>query len=114
MTIFVRMMCIQMEIHTHYRVRYALGKGLHGRVMPRTRTCRDSQQADCRTARPVRWRRRGRCGDGDASRTNVWACRLWCFCDSPFSAGPLRRFDIESGEAEGAFAGEANQVPVNE
>jgi hypothetical protein len=58
----------------------------------RTRTCRDSQQAYCRTAHPVRWRRRGRRGYGHASRTNVWACRLWCFCDSPFSARPLRRF----------------------
>ena len=58
----------------------------------RTRTCRDSQQAYCRTAHPVRWRRRGRRGYGHASRTNVWACRLWCSCDSPFSAGPSRRF----------------------
>src|SRR5580692_13036516 len=42
----------------------------------RTRTCRYFRQAYCRTARPVRSRRRGRCGYADASRTNVAAFRL--------------------------------------
>jgi hypothetical protein len=31
-----------------------------------------------------------------------------------FQQGHCVGFDIEGGEAEGAFAGEANQVPVNE
>jgi len=33
-------------------------------TLVRTRTCRDSQQAYCRIAHPVRWRRRGRRGMG--------------------------------------------------
>jgi hypothetical protein len=43
-----------------------------------------------------------------------WHAAFSAFAVVLFQHGHCVGFDIEGGEAEGAFAGEANQVPVNE
>jgi hypothetical protein len=91
------------------------GPGIQQNYRPgHSRTCRDSQQAYCRTAHPVH-----RVVEGDVGmRMRVEPMfghpAFSAFAIVLFQHGHCVGFDVEGGEAEGAFAGEANQVPVNE